>query len=431
MFITVIQTTTTEFILSRFLCRRGSLQFLKAVRQQLADPETGSADILSSWKSECEHDRIILALPAAMLSLREVDLPLSDRKKARELLPLELKGEMAASDVEPIFEALPLTEGKTAAIWCGQQQLASAITSSAECGFDPEVATFALFNWQSLLPEKSGVTAVTDGETVAVYADNKPIFFRVLPQAGSRSLDATIAALEIAKDITVESVYTLGTAPVDTTLKTSPLPLGNGVRTAFDGNDDASADLASHFAMAQELISGDPVNLRRGPFGFTKARDLLRKKLRITWGLVAVLLILVFAEAGVRFFLVKRDVDSLDRSIRAIYKEVFPARTKAVDEVAELKAEIRKLGGSSGEGALTVLKKLTEAKGDDPIEIYEVDFDGTQVAGKGYGRSTQGVNGFKAKAGPLFSGFDVNEIKSRPDGSVGFSFRGALKGGGQ
>jgi general secretion pathway protein L len=140
---------------------------------------------------------------------------------------------------------------------------------------------------------------------------------------------------------------------------------------------------------------------------------------------------LFFAESGIRYLIAQRELSSLNASIRAIYKEVFPTRTKPVDEVAELKAEIKRLGAAGSEGILPVLKKLTDAKGDDPREIYEVDFDGSQLTGKGYDRSSQGVNDFKAKALLQFGSFEVSEIKSRPDGSVSFSFRGTLKGGGK
>jgi len=431
MFITVIQTTAAEFILSRYQSRRGSLQFVRGVRHRLTDPESSIAAILAAWKSECQGDRIVLALPPNLLSLRELQLPLTDRRKGREILPLELKGEMASEADEPVFEALPLAGGATAAIWSKRQPLEAEISYFADNGFDAEVATFSLFNWQKLLPDGSAATAITDGEGLAVYLDGRPLFFRVLPRVGGRQLDATIAALELSKNITIENVFTLGSVAIDTGLATTPLPPGSAVTAAFGSDSAAAADLAAQFAMAQELVAGDPVNLRRGSLRFTKARNQLRKKLRYTWALLVILLVLIFAEAGLRYFLARRDVASLESSIRVIYRDVFPTRAKAVDEVAELKAEIRKLGGSGAEGVLAVLKKLAEAKGDDPHEIYEVDFDGSQITGRGYAPSAQGVNNFKNKAAPLFSGFEVSEIKSRPDGSVSFAFRGTLKGGGK
>jgi general secretion pathway protein L len=432
MFITVIQQTKTEFILSRYQARRGALQFLRGVRQQLPVEEGGTAAILDSWRTECLADRVVLALPPELLSLRELDLPLTDRKKGREILPLELKGELATDADEPVFDALPLAGGKTAAIWGKGRTVAAELADYADKGFDPEIATFAMFSWHQLLPEScDGAVAVTDGEAVAIFLDRKPLYFRALPTGAANQLDTTLAAVELAKDISIETVYTLGSRTIATAAVTEPLPLNSRITAVFGGDATAALDLASTYAMAQELVNCDPVNLRRGTLSFTKKRDQLQKKLRITWGLAAILIILIFAEAGIRFSLVKRDVTSLDSSIRLIYREVFPTRAKAVDEVAELKAEIKKLGATGSEGVLAVLKKLTDAKGDDPREIYEIDFDGSQLTGRGYDRSAQAVNDFKVKAAALFGSFEVSEIKSRPDGSVSFAFRGTLQGGGK
>ncbi|NJD91771.1 MAG: general secretion pathway protein GspL [Geobacter sp.] len=432
MFITVIQTTATEFILSRYQARRGTLTFLKGVRQQLDSEEGTVSDILAAWKDECAGDRIILALPPAGIAMRELTLPISDRKKAREIMPLELKGEMASDADEPVFDALPLSGGRSAAIWGGQKQLAEEIAACAGSGFEPEIVTTAMFSWHRVLPKDGAATmAITDGEAVAVYVAGQPLFFRALPKGGERPLDATIAAIELAREISIEQIFTIGPARLETSLELTPLPIAGALLSTFAGDSNAAADLAPHFAMAEELLLGEPVNLRRGALKYTRQTARLRRKLRLTYALAAALVILIFAEAGLRYYLVRRDVASLDTSIRSIYKEVFPTRAKAVDEVSELKAEIKRLGASGSEGVLVLLTKLAQAKGDEARELYEVDFDGNQITGRGYDRSAQSVTDFKTKAGALFASFEVSEIKSRPDGSVSFAFRGALKGGGK
>jgi general secretion pathway protein L len=401
---------------------------VRGARHRLSEDDVSSDDILASWGAECQGGRVVLALPPALISLRELDLSVSDRKKCREILPLELKGELATDADEPVYEALPLAGARTAAIWAKQSLLVEEIKLLATHGFDPEVITCSMFNWQELLPDPcEGATAITDGESVAVYSDRKPLFFRSLPMGGENQLAATIAAVELAKDVRVEKIFSLGNISPGTI----ELPHGSLLAAAFPGDAAAAADLAPHYAMARELAFGEPVNLRRGALRFTKASDNLKKRLRITGALAAALVLLVMAEAGVRYFILQRDIASLNTSIRAIYKDVFPARTKTVDEVSELKAEIKRLGATGSEGILAVLKKLTEVKGDDPRELYEVDFDGMQVTGRGYDRSAQGVNEFKAKAALQFGNFEVSEIKSRPDGSVSFVFRGNLKGGGK
>jgi general secretion pathway protein L len=432
MFITVIQKKTDECIISRFQVRRGGLQFVRGVRHLLAEDTVSVDDILASWAGECQGDRIILALPPALVSIRELELPVTDRKRCREILPLELKGELASDANEPVYEALPLAHNKTAALWAKQSQLAEEIQHLSEKGFDPEVVTFSMFSWQELLPEVcAGAVAVTDGESVAVYLERMPLFFRALPKSGVNPLDATLAAVELAKEIRLETVFTVGNSVPDTLLEMAQLPHCPGLTAAFPGDAVAAGDLAPHFAMARQLAFGDPVNLRRGAVRFTRTQDKFRKKLRLTYALAAVLAVLVFAESGVRYFIAQRELSSLNSSIRSIYKEVFPTRNKPVDEVSELKAEIKKLGAIDSEGVLSVLKKLTEAKGDDPRELFEVDFDGSQVTGKGYAPSAGGVNEFKAKALGQFGSFEVSEIKSRPDGTVSFAFRGSLTGGGK
>ena len=432
MFITVIQKKADEFIISRFQARRGGLQFIRGVRHLLGEDAVSVEEILDSWREECHGDRIVLALPPSLLSIRELDLPVSDRKRCREILPLELKGELASDADEPVYEALPLAHNRIAAIWSHQRLLAEQIESFSAKGFDPEVVTFSLFNWQELLPGVCpGAVALTDGESVAVYLDRVPLFFRALPQSGENPLAATITAVELAKGVSIEQVFTLGTFFPDRSPEMQLLPHGPALAAAFAGDAAATADLAPGYAMARELAFGEPVNLRRGALSFTRTRDRFRKKLRLTYALAAALVLLVFAESGVRYFIAQRQLTSLNASIRSIYKEVFPTRVKTVDEVSELKAEIKKLGAAGSGGVLAVLKQLTDAKGDGPGELYEVDFDGSQVTGRGYAPSSGGVNEFKSKASLQFCSFEVSEIKSRPDGSVSFAFRGNLKGGGK
>jgi general secretion pathway protein L len=139
--------------------------------------------------------------------------------------------------------------------------------------------------------------------------------------------------------------------------------------------------------------------------------------------------LLLFVESGVRYYLVKRDLASLELSIKGIYKEVFPTRSKAVDEVSELRAEIKKLeSAKTSSNVLKLLKDLAMIKGDDVGGIYETEVDGPEVRLKGDARSFQAVNDFKVRASKILDQAEVSEIKSRPDGSVTFNFRGKMKG---
>lgn len=427
MLITVFQISATELTVARFRRERSHLFFLEGVRQRLND--TALPELLAPWKEKSRGDRIILSLPASLFSMREMELPLRERKKVRDILPLELRGETALEGEEVVFEALPLTTGSYAALWCSVARLAPQIAALADAGLDPEVVTSPLVTWRHLLPsDDAAPCALTDGAAAGIYAGGNPVYLRALPEAGGNPLGATLAAVELAKGITVAQIFALGGGATESRVPdAAPLPISSALAACFPADPVAARDLASAYAAAADLIGGDPVNFRRGPLTYVRRRLELQRRLRLTAALTTAALILLFAESGVRYYLVHRDIRSLDASIKTIYGAAFPKRSKPVDEVAEMKAEIRRLGASSSQVVLPALKKLSEAKGDELSELYEIDIEGSQVSGKGIARSLQGINDFKTRCSQQFGACEVNEIKSRPDGSSGFSFRSVGK----
>jgi general secretion pathway protein L len=101
-----------------------------------------------------------------------------------------------------------------------------------------------------------------------------------------------------------------------------------------------------------------------------------------------------------------------------------------VDELSEIKGEIRKLTGSENPGAvLDVLKQLAEAKGTAINGLFEAELEGRTLRVKGDARSAQSVNEFKSALSGVLATAEVGEIKSRPDGTVSFVLSGTLKEG--
>jgi general secretion pathway protein L len=312
-----------------------------------------------------------------------------------------------------------------------------------ERGMEPEIVTAALFSWNTLLPASAdkAPVALSDGEAVAVYTNGLPVYFRPLgPGELVSEVVKTLTALEIAKGIKVDTVFLHGSAarqPIAASYPDAPegisfsiLPVTGELAATFPSDSTAALDLAGAFALAKACRSADPVDFRRGDLVYTAGFAKARKKLRLTMYLAAAVVVLLCAEGGLRYYLVTRDLNSLDTSIKAIYREVFPTRKKSVDEVAELRSEIKRLSGAAAERSiLPVLKKLAELKGDDIAGIYETEIEGGQVRLKGDARSVQGVNDFKTRAAAAFTGAEVGEIKSRADGSVSFIFKATVKEG--
>jgi len=140
--------------------------------------------------------------------------------------------------------------------------------------------------------------------------------------------------------------------------------------------------------------------------------------------------VLLFTSKTMQYRAARADILSLNASISSIYREIFPSRTKAVDELSEIKGEIRKLTGSENPGAvLDLLKQLAEAKGTSINGMFEVELDGRTLRAKGDARSAQSVNEFKSSLSGLLATVEVGEIKSRPDSTVSFTLTGTLREG--
>jgi general secretion pathway protein L len=427
MDILIIQLKRQELILARFRPKKGAVQFLSAERHPLEGAEGEVAGILKGTQVTAGEHRVILALPPSMLFMRELELPINDRAKVRELLPLELKGETALETESLSFDALPMSGGRFLAVWGRNKELIEKIELLKGAGLEPEMVTASLFHWNRLAPA-GGTVAVTDGEAVAAFDDGAPIYFRALPlAAGEAELARTVAALELARDVKVEQVISYARCAAESGAVAPATP---GLAQAFGEDSHAAHDLSGAYAVAAAVADGSAINLRRGPLAYTAGNEKLYKKLRVTAILAAAVVLLFFAESGVRYYLVKRDLTSLDTSIKGIYKEIFPTRKKPVDEVAEVKGEIRRLeGAKTSSNVLKVLRDVAMAKGDDIGGIYETEIDGADVRLKGDARSFQAASDFKGRSAPLFDNGEVSEVKSRPDGSVTFTFTGTVKGG--
>ena len=204
MDILIVQLKKDELILAGFRPKRGGVGFLSAERHHLEGGEGELARILSGASLAAGERKVALALPPSLLFMRELELPIADRAKVRELLPLELKGETALDTDALAFDALPLANGKVLAVWGRAKELIEKIELLKGAGLEPELVTASLFHWDKLV-STAGTVAVTDGEALAVYREAKPVFFRAFPPgAGPEELDRTVAALELAHGVRID-----------------------------------------------------------------------------------------------------------------------------------------------------------------------------------------------------------------------------------
>lgn len=424
------------------LFREKGRELLFSEMRRYPAEEGDLAAVLAGADFEGENiSRVILALTPSHCFFRELALPISDRRKLREVLPLELKGETALDTDGLVFDALPLPEGRTLAVWSKKAEVAAAIATMKDAGFEPQVVSASFFHWGLLLPEgMRGPAALSDGRALAVFMDGEPWFFRALSGDDfAAEIRKSLAALDIARGVRIDTVWLIGddaglipAGPLEGVVL-APLPVTGELERAFAGSGRPAEADAGAFALVSAFRRGAAVSFRHGELAYTAGLELAKKKLRLSAILAAVLVSTLFAEPMVRWYQAHRDIASLDTSISSFYHQIFPTRKKAVDEVGEVKSELKRMEAQSGGGVrvLPVLKKLAEAKGDDVTGIYETEIDGAQVRLKGDAKSIQGVNDFKNRVASFLAQAETGEVKSKPDGSVGFALHGVFKEGGQ
>lgn len=437
MIIHVIQLHEPGFTIGRFRHAGRELVPLTGIQHQTGDREELVSKITESLASVTKGEtRTILSIPPRLLNLRELQLPITERAKLRAVLPFELAGETAQDDTGIVCDAVMLPEGGQLAGWAAQEQIAELITTLIEAGAEPEIVTVSCLHWNLLLPPDSSETvAICDSSAVSVCRQGQLLFCRAVALNDINDLERTLVTLEMTHNLQVDRVLLLDpallslSAASERVIEQFPLPDALKTPVSQDGLAPlaplAPLALAAPFAAALAVCFGEPFNLRSGSLAWKQKNRRLLRALRLPLLLASIAAVLFLSEAGTRWYLLSRDITSLNSSISKIYRESFPNRKKAVDEAAELKAEIRRLEGTSlSPTILPFLRLLTEHKDTEINGFSEIDYDGTRFKVKGDARTSAAIGTLRQKL--MTAGWQVEqpEITSRPDGTILFQLKG-------
>jgi general secretion pathway protein L len=431
----ILQADEKQLTVAHFGMTRRSTELVGAASIELNEERSLADAVQQIAEKMTGSPRVVLCLPPALFAQRSVSLPFKDLRKVRQVLSAHLQGEIALPVEELVLEVLPAGEGHFLALWARKSDISAAIAQFREAGIEPQVVTslpFAL----AQLPGVPSDCAVCDGSTLALLQGGQMTYFRTSDTAFTASMiSATLSALELSGGALPPRLCLTGNGvsllddtdalPLPAEALEVPPELGHLFK-----NDESFQQLAGLYAVARARYSGTLPDFRRGELVWTAGDAKLRKKLLLTGILAVAVILLLFIGKGLRYRAAVADISSLNRSISEIYREIFPARTKAVDEISEVKGEIKKLAGvESSSGYLDILKKLAEAKGSSINGLFEAELEGRSLRIKGDARSAQAVNEFKAALAPLLASAELGEVKSRPDGTVGFTLTGTLKEG--
>jgi len=426
MIIQIIQLSGTQVTCARFKKSGKSVSPLSGSRHAYHDLAELSGLLQEQLLPAQDELRTILALPPAQVTLRELTLPISDRTKLRALLPLELSGEIADDEPELVCDALPLVHGNQLAGWTPVPVAAELLQLLARIGIDPEVITCASLGWHLLQPsDQQEPIALVDDNALMVCSQGRPVFCRFI-RTDADSVARTLTALELSRGIVVKAIFRLEGEPL---AGERPLPLPAQLSGPPASGDLTADALISPFATALAYCSGEIFNLRSGQLAWTGKRSHLLRQFRLPMILGGLVLILLIAEAGLRWYLLSRDLGSINNSIASIYKGIFPARKKVVDETAEIKAEIRRLQNSGGSSDLLSFMNLLAQSQDNQLQGFsELEYDGERFRLKGDARNNSAVTTLGQKLTAAGWVAEQPELTARPDGLTLFQIKGRRGG---
>ncbi|MDD5286012.1 MAG: type II secretion system protein GspL [Desulfuromonadaceae bacterium] len=431
----ILQAEEKRLTVARFGITRRSTELVGALSIALSEENSLAGAIQKVAENMEGSPRVVLCLPLTLFAQRSVSLPFNDLRKVREVLPAHLQGEIALPVEDLTLGILKAEDGKFLALWARKTDIGRAIERFREAGIEPQIVSsipFALAKLPGVPPD----CAICDGNSLALLKGGRLTYFRAFNSDMTAPMIATtLSALELSGETIPPRLCLVGQGAKGLSdVDNLPLPVEKVEVPPELGhlfkNDETFHQLAGLYAVAQASYAGTLPDFRQGELSWTAGDAKLRKKLLLTGILAVAVMALLFVSEGIRYRAAVTDISSLNKSISAIYREIFPTRVKAVDEISETKGEIKKLSGvTNSNGYLDILKKLAEAKGNTINGLYEAELEGRSLRIKGDARSAQAVNEFKAALAPLMVVSELGEVKSRPDGMVSFSLTGTLKEG--
>jgi type II secretory pathway component PulL len=176
-------------------------------------------------------------------------------------------------------------------------------------------------------------------------------------------------------------------------------------------------------AAGEELLK-HTINLRTGPFAYTKDAEKTRKTLKVTVTLLILLALMINAYLAFGIITSKVETAGVRRELRNAYAGLFPNEKKITDELYQMKShmkEIKEKGDALvGVQPLQFLLDLSQ-KTPQGIMFYEITLDKGLITLKGEASSMGDVDKVKTRLSEVLKDVSVADIKPSTGGKTLFT----------
>jgi len=263
-------------------------------------------------------------------------------------------------------------------------------------------------------------------ENLIMESADTVVFDAVVLGGDGDTFDVLVAYIE--KRVLKEILENLASRGIDPEIVTS-LELRAALR---GGTEDIALRLVNpekldpdqRMKAAGEELLNQTINLRTGPFAFTKDLEKTRKTLKVTVTLLILLALVINAYLAFGIIASKGEASSLRRELRNAYTALFPTEKKITDELYQMKShmkEIKEKGDALiGVQPLQFLLDLSQ-KTPQGIMFYEIVLDKDLVTMKGEASSMAEVDKAKTRLSEVLKDVSVSDIKPSTGGKTLFT----------
>lgn len=196
--------------------------------------------------------------------------------------------------------------------------------------------------------------------------------------------------------------------------------------------EEFAAQLAGHETMddemrinaAREEIIAHTINLRKGPFAYTKDIERLGKTLKVTYILSVLLALVIISIFIFRIITAKAEASSIKKQMRGVYAGIFPAEKKITDELYQMKSHIKdikdKRDALTGVYPLELMLELSQKPVQGAV-FNEINIDREIITIKGEAASMDDIDRTKRRLSEFLSDVSISDIKPSKEGKTLFT----------
>jgi len=263
-------------------------------------------------------------------------------------------------------------------------------------------------------------------EALLMESPDHVVFDAMLMGSGENGFDVLVTYVE--KGTLREILSQLSSLNIDpqvvTCLELQAVAKGGGGDIAARLMNPSPLDHDVRISAAMNEISRHTINLRTGPFAYTKDKEKVKKKLKVTFVLSLLLALSVNAYLIAGIISARTEASSLNKDIRNMYTALFPNEKRVTDELYQMKSHMREIKEKGdallGVHPLQFLLDLSQ-KTVQGVAFNEMVLDKDLSTMKGEASSMDDIDKMKMRLSVPRTDVSVSDIKPLPAGKTLFT----------